>query len=1166
MNVHLSDVVNRQRFLAAIKQGTNLSVCGVVESWLKNGSAVMAGELLGSEWKWYGKDRKGRVGGGVGVLVKSELSPKLLSSKNENLLWVELGSGLVYIAVVYLLPKDRKKVNEAVLDELEAGVLKWSAKGRVVVLGDFNARLGRLPNRVYDPEDKVVDLVEIKRESVDRTVDAAGRRLLERMNALGLVLLNGTSGKAEWTSFQYNGEAVVDFAWVHVNHWREVKEFKVWENFHLDLGDHALVSAAIVLKNLDWPSSRIQLPEGHQKESKVARWNTRKGDWGRMAKVAQQVLTGWDPQVVGWEEGSNEDKVEVVWKDWCARVSHAAESGIGRRVPSKPKPWGWDRELARIVQERNRVKKARVKSEGETRDRLNEELRHAQARLKKRLKDVRTQNITRRNQLLEESRTANARVYWSTLKKVVGLGKRKHEIPSEAIYEGWSVQGARVKEVWQQAWQKLATVDENDEAFDKIFMANIRSRVKQLEESSWLDMGIDEEINEPIQPEEVVLAVKSLRNNKAAGIDGMVNEILKLGGDEVTTATWKLCEEMFRLERIPRDWARGLIFPLYKDGDPRSPDNYRGITLLSVVGKTYATVINNRIKKWCEERDVLVDEQAGFRVGRSTVDHVFLLSEVLRARKKKGRQTFCSFLDIRKAYDCVFREGLWLRLGQIGLHGKMWRVLRNLYAVVESCVLVGADRTEFFSIDAGLRQGCILSPILFAIFIDGLAREIKAAKTKPTIGKLRINVLLFADDLVLIADSQKELQYLLDIAFNYSRKWRFHFNVAKSKVMVVKGRKAEQGSGALFLGLQKLERVDLFKYLGIDFTCNLSWKATKCRLAGKAKAKLAIVSKAIIEGISLETAETLWVSLIRPTLEYGAEVWGRGAWLPAEQLQREVGRKILGVGSKTCNEAITGELGWMSMKSRRDVARLRFWWKLVNLKDDKLLKQVYSVCKPVLENDRSSWFYGIRELLKELKLAHVWTSEATGSRKDWLVLVNGCIKRREKDSWMSGMEAKSKLRLYRVLKSRWGKEEYLNLPTEQRSLITELRCGTSRLRVELGRWRQEQREDRVCVLCDSYEVEDERHVLLKCPVYANQRAGFFEGFRGLVGYDLHRMEGEEEWMTQAIIGCSLGNKVARLTGYALVASFIKTVFRVREKRLKKVREMRELWRLQPLPI
>jgi hypothetical protein len=221
---------------------------------------------------------------------------------------------------------------------------------------------------------------------------------------------------------------------------------------------------------------------------------------------------------------------------------------------------------------------------------------------------------------------------------------------------------------------------------------------------------------------------------------------------------------------------------LHKEGDPRVPDNYRGITLLSVVGKIYAMILNNRVKRWCEERNVLVDEQAGFRMRRSTVDQTFILSELIRARRKKGLKTYCAFLDIKKAYDKVWRDGLWKRLIEVGITGKMWRVLHNLYSVVESCVLVGADRTEWFSLDAGLRQGCILSPILFAVFIDGLARAVKAAGTKQTLADLNVSILLFADDLVLIGHNRQDLQKLLDLVFEYSQKWRFQFNTAKVKL------------------------------------------------------------------------------------------------------------------------------------------------------------------------------------------------------------------------------------------------------------------------------------------------------------------------------------------------------------------------------------------------
>jgi len=450
--------------------------------------------------------------------------------------------------------------------------------------------------------------------------------------------------------------------------------------------------------------------------------------------------------------------------------------------------------------------------------------------------------------------------------------------------------------VWEKAFQKLGTVNENDVAFDRDFLEETKEEIKH---GSDFDLGnMAEEINKPIDYSEVVAVIAKQKNGKAAGIDGLVSEIIKYGGDAVSKATWRLCEEMFRVERIPRDWARGLIFPLHKEGDARAPDNYRGITLLSVVGKIYAMVLNNRVKKWCEERNVLVDEQAGFRMGRSTIDQTFILSELIRMRRKKGLKTYCAFLDIKKAYDTVWRDGLWKRLLEVGLKGKMWRVLRNLYAVVESCVLLGPDRTEWFPLHAGLRQGCILSPILFAIFIDGLARVVKDSNTGWTLDNLRLNILLFADDLVLIGNSREELQKLLDMVFQYSEKWRFEWNTSKSKVVIFRGRGLLKKKEVFYLGLAELEIVQSIKYLGTDFKFNLSWTETKLRLLKKARGRLAIVRKAAMEGLSLDAIEGLWIALIRPIIEYGCEIWGAGNWPAAEQVQREVGRKLLGMSSK----------------------------------------------------------------------------------------------------------------------------------------------------------------------------------------------------------------------------------------------------------------------------
>ena len=227
----------------------------------------------------------------------------------------------------------------------------------------------------------------------------------------------------------------------------------------------------------------------------------------------------------------------------------------------------------------------------------------------------------------------------------------------------------------------------------------------------------------------------------------------------------------------------------------------------------------------------------------------------------------CCFLDIRKAYDTVYRDGVWKRLLDIGINGKLWRVIRNLYAVVESCVQLGSSTTNWFQVHIGLRQGDTLSPILYIIFIDGLLQTIKAAKEGVSIGAVKLNNLAFADDIALLAGSRSDMQRLLDLVHDYSRRWRFLFNVDKSKLLVFSTKRIHPNTQPLFLGIDRLEEVKVFKYLGVDFSFNLSWVNMKERVVKKTWSRLALVSNAVAQGLPPEASLKVWYSLVRPLLE-----------------------------------------------------------------------------------------------------------------------------------------------------------------------------------------------------------------------------------------------------------------------------------------------------------
>ena len=154
------------------------------------------------------------------------------------------------------------------------------------------------------------------------------------------------------------------------------------------------------------------------------------------------------------------------------------------------------------------------------------------------------------------------------------------------------------------------------------------------------------------------------------------------------------------------------------------------------------------------------------------------------------------------------------------IKGKMWRVVRNLYQEVGSCVRLGEERTEWFDLEVGLRQGCILSPILFSIFIDGLAEEVKKVGGAKY-GRSTVSLLLFADDVVLLAENHAMLQRMLAVVYKCSRKYRFRFNQDKSNVMIFGRGMMKQ----FYLGDKVLAVVEKYKYLGLVLQRNLKRKA-----------------------------------------------------------------------------------------------------------------------------------------------------------------------------------------------------------------------------------------------------------------------------------------------------------------------------------------------------
>ena len=156
------------------------------------------------------------------------------------------------------------------------------------------------------------------------------------------------------------------------------------------------------------------------------------------------------------------------------------------------------------------------------------------------------------------------------------------------------------------------------------------------------------------------------------------------------------------------------------------------------------------------------------------------------------------------------------------------------------------------------------------------------------------------------------------------------------------GKRSNKDRKKFYLGESELRIVDFYKYLGLVLDKNFSWKEHLEKILDRARKRLkALCGHGLREGISARALLRGWQVLVRPVVEYGAEIWGEKKWEEGEKLQLEMGRRVLGVSGMTTREVIQGELGLEKMSSRRKILRLRFWYKLINLEKSRLVYQVY---------------------------------------------------------------------------------------------------------------------------------------------------------------------------------------------------------------------------------
>jgi len=260
------------------------------------------------------------------------------------------------------------------------------------------------------------------------------------------------------------------------------------------------------------------------------------------------------------------------------------------------------------------------------------------------------------------------------------------------------------------------------------------------------------------------------------------------------------------------------VVPLYKKGDPDVTSNYRGISLLCTAYKIYAELLRRRLEGEVEMREGLPETQMGFRVGRSIMDGIFMLQHLVqrgRAEEEKEKKIYAFFADLKAAFDNVDRDLLWETLRKMRIRKGLIRRLERIYERTEVMVRTVEGLTEKFETRKGVRQGCVLSPLLFNVYIAGIDEEFR----KRGIGGIelgcdRIWNLAYADDIVLIARNREALEDMMGTLRNFLKGRKLELSAEKSKVLVFNKGSKERKEEWKWKG-KMIEEVQCFKYLGV---------------------------------------------------------------------------------------------------------------------------------------------------------------------------------------------------------------------------------------------------------------------------------------------------------------------------------------------------------------
>ena len=586
----------------------------------------------------------------------------------------------------------------------------------------------------------------------------------------------------------------------------------------------------------------------------------------------------------------------------------------------------------------------------------------------------------------------------------------------------------------------------------------------------------------------------------------------------------KLFQLLMRQTKIPDDWKIAKLNPLHKKGAVIDPINYRMLAVSGTFYRLYANVLRSLLTRWCYDKGKIPDFQFGFYPGRSTLHPIFILRHLINAARYKKPGGFphlhAAFIDFSSAYDTVPRESLWCHLRNNQMPDFFLKILQDIYEGDEYILVDGCKRVRVHPLK-GLKQGCPLSPLLFALYVNDIG-EISEGAEGATSGLdgVRVSQLLYADDLCLLANDTGVLQRMLNRLHHYAAKKSLIVNTNKSNVMHFNSTSAPMP--ALIFGAAEIPLTDTFKYLGMVFD-----KSGNMQTAAEHALHPFVVGTYRIRSFVQEHLQGctprayLWLARVYaiPAAMHASQVWSTPYLKEGKEFNSclqtwhlNLLRSILGVKTTTPNWAVLRECGQEPMQFYwfRSVAR---FYNGMLASNSPLVRQVLQADIRLGERCSRCWAAQVRQAFGGLPRADMYNQAVQELQCIQTTHFIPDLRYRQQAVWRMAEDASpnyniNKLPVYhhwfaepRGFNNENSKCPYripfylsLNLPRCVSRHVSCFRLRAHRLRIESSHWQGQP----IWCDCGCNEVQDERHVLFYCrhPAVCSLRDKYFDLFEG----------------------------------------------------------------------